>query len=762
VSGAVAGAPRIARPRVAIPPLVARLIGFGTLAAFCLGHYAMLVHPVAAGDLAVVVLLGVGAGVALARSERIPSRLGTAARVGVLVVLMVAALAVTGLAPKLLLPGNWGSLADGLSRGFAGLDSFTWPYADNDHWVRLTIQLAIPLLLVAAVGLAFWPLRRGRATVRVLAVVPLLAAYATGVTDLELGAWAARGAALLLLLVGYLWLPRLGGRQALTALAAVAGCGLVALPLAAGLNARAPWVDYRHWNWFAQHATGTTFAWDHKYGPISWSRTGTKLLAIRSAQPHYWKAETLDRFDGLRWMHSESAFQAGTAPQDIPEPIRQSWNEQITVTVRRLTTKVIIGAGTVYRVDSDRVTADEPDGTVRILDAPLKEGASYKVYAYVPDPTAAQMRAAPRAYPDRLAANTYFDLPAAGQSGLHQPGVTARDRLAFVTGRTVRPLGPNQPLTASERQRVLASPYGRVYMLARRLAAGKATTYDVVRSVENHLQAGFNYSEKPPLRRYPLSAFLFRDKLGYCQQFSGAMALLLRMDGIPARVATGFSPGSFNHATNEYEVRDLDAHSWVEVWFTGIGWVPFDPTPSLAPAGSQSSGRNATSAARGGRGDDSGATFRAGNPEASAAGGGTAPDGGSHLWLVLLGLGVAGVGGFAVLWLAGIVRARAHFAATAEGAVDELRAALERLGYSYPARTTLSELERRLRVTGGDPAARYVRLLRTLRYAPPGDARPPGQRERRELRRALTSGGSPLTRLRGLVVLPPHPRRRAF
>jgi hypothetical protein len=117
---------------------------------------------------------------------------------------------------------------------------------------------------------------------------------------------------------------------------------------------------------------------------------------------------------------------------------------------------------------------------------------------------------------------------------------------------------------------------------------------------------------------------------------------------------------------------------------------------------------------------------------------------------------------FAGLWLAGVVRARPHFAADEEGAVQELRAALERLGYRYPARTTLTELERRLRVTNGAPAARYVRLLRVLRYAPPGDARPPGQRDRRELRRALTAGGGPLARLRGLVVLPPHPRRRAY
>ena len=59
---------------------------------------------------------------------------------------------------------------------------------------------------------------------------------------------------------------------------------------------------------------------------------------------------------------------------------------------------------------------------------------------------------------------------------------------------------------------------------------------------------------------------------------------MLRMSGIPARVASGFSPGSLNRDTGEYRVRDLDAHSWVEVYFAGIGWVTFDPTPPAAPA----------------------------------------------------------------------------------------------------------------------------------------------------------------------------------
>src|SRR5918994_3173294 len=135
-----------------------------------------------------------------------------------------------------------------------------------------------------------------------------------------------------------------------------------------------------------------------------------------------------------------------------------------------------------------------------------------------------------------------------------------------------------------------------MYEQAQALTAEEPTVYDAVKSVESYLQETFRYAERVPTRPLPLMGFLYQERRGYCQQFSGAMALMLRMAGIPARVAAGFSPGSYNKDTREYRVRDLDAHSWVEVWFQGIGWVPFDPTPARSPAQSQSSAL-ATSAA---------------------------------------------------------------------------------------------------------------------------------------------------------------------
>ena len=62
------------------------------------------------------------------------------------------------------------------------------------------------------------------------------------------------------------------------------------------------------------------------------------------------------------------------------------------------------------------------------------------------------------------------------------------------------------------------------------------------------------------------------------------MALMLRMGGVPARVATGFSPGGYSDRKKAWIVRDTDAHAWVEIWFDEYGWVTVDPTPSATPA----------------------------------------------------------------------------------------------------------------------------------------------------------------------------------
>ena len=124
-------------------------------------------------------------------------------------------------------------------------------------------------------------------------------------------------------------------------------------------------------------------------------------------------------------------------------------------------------------------------------------------------------------------------------------------------------------------------PYQALWNQAKRLRAGARTPYGAVVAIETWLRStgGFTYDESPPAPGGlpPLAHFVTEGKSGYCQHFAGAMALMLRFLGIPARVAGGFTSGKRDG--DSWVVTDHDAHAWVEAWFPGYGWLAFDPTP---------------------------------------------------------------------------------------------------------------------------------------------------------------------------------------
>jgi hypothetical protein len=297
-----------------------------------------------------------------------------------------------------------------------------------------------------------------------------------------------------------------------------------------------------------------------------------------------------------------------------------------------------------------------------------------------------------------------------------------------------------------------------MYRLARRLAARRRSSYDVALAIERYLQANYLYSEHPPRRRYPLEAFLLADGIGYCQQFSGAMALMLRMDGIPARVAAGFLSGSYDTASHRFVVRAVDAHSWVEVFFAGIGWVPFNPTPArtavpVAPFPSQTrriAPYAAIAATVGGPrrtlSDERALGLRSARSSSS--------------WLPVSPLLLPALAGLlaslalSARWLGGLVRLRRSLTGDGELATRELVRALGRLGYALPATVTLARVESIVRLHGGSDAARYVRLLSDRRYGP-GSVASATLGDRRRLRLALTTHLGLDARLRGLWALPP-------
>jgi hypothetical protein len=121
----------------------------------------------------------------------------------------------------------------------------------------------------------------------------------------------------------------------------------------------------------------------------------------------------------------------------------------------------------------------------------------------------------------------------------------------------------------------------RIPELAQRITARAQNPFDKAVAVENYLRTRFTYTlnltGKPG--DDPLAHFLFETRAGHCEYFASAMAIMLRTLGIPTREVNGFLPGEYNDLGGDYIVRASDAHSWVEVYFPGTGWMTFDPTP---------------------------------------------------------------------------------------------------------------------------------------------------------------------------------------
>ncbi len=143
---------------------------------------------------------------------------------------------------------------------------------------------------------------------------------------------------------------------------------------------------------------------------------------------------------------------------------------------------------------------------------------------------------------------------------------------------------PPRPLTAAERTRYLTLPPNlpaRVGELARTWIGNAKTPFSQAQAVEARLRSEYRYDLDSPsgADQNPLDHFLFDSKRGHCEFYSTAMAVLLRTQGIPTRNVTGFVGGTFNRFGRYYAVRQGDAHSWVEVYIDGQGWMRFDPTP---------------------------------------------------------------------------------------------------------------------------------------------------------------------------------------
>jgi transglutaminase-like putative cysteine protease len=252
------------------------------------------------------------------------------------------------------------------------------------------------------------------------------------------------------------------------------------------------------------------------------------------------------------------------------EKLKKLWVEQ-RVKVEALHDPHLVGGSVPVRFESSSsmgLIEYDPTG-IAVSHDPQHRGDTYDVWSYTPSPTPAQL---------------------ARSKPLYSGPIVAWERKYREVEKGVYPdlFGtPNQKRGVEERFQSAHAfqlrPYRPLWALAERVAGGAKSPYAAAVALERFFRigGGFLYDQHPPHTPGvpPLVDFVTRTHQGYCQHFAGAMALMLRYLGIPSRVAAGFTSGRYDRGKEEWVVSDRNAHMWVEVWFRGWGWLPFDPTP---------------------------------------------------------------------------------------------------------------------------------------------------------------------------------------
>jgi protein-glutamine gamma-glutamyltransferase len=510
-----------------------------------------------------------------------------------------------------------------------------------------------------------------------------------------------------------------------------------------------------------------SYVWDANYGGIDFP--GKKTAVLRITGPDrglYWRATTLDQFDSDRWLEALTPLSTGPARGALPyDPLlptrslnRRTWVRQ-DVEVLALNDAHVVAAAQPVALDAPELGSvfHLSGGIVRAYRGGLKQGQRYTVRSYAPRPSPGELAGVDAQYPPAL--DRFLDI---GRTRVEPFGAEGRDDRV-------------DALFTDDRYAALW-PYEQLWNQARRLRAGARTPYGAVVAIETWLRStgGFRYDETPPPTSGlpPLAHFVAEGKAGYCQHFAGAMALMLRFLGVPARVAAGFTSGK--REDGGWTVTDHNAHTWVEVWFEGYGWLPFDPTPgrgALAAAYSASSATfNAGDAAeafgpstRGANGGGIGelnrlALVKEQLAERGAAGRGRTDDRGlGTLWLLLLLVGIV-AGAVAA---AKTVRRRLRYVTRdprrlAAASRAELADFLADQGLEVQASATPDELHELVNSQFGADGRRFAAALAEARFGPAAGAPAAATRARRELRallRVVRRGLGWPARLRGLVAV---------
>ena len=688
--------------------------------------------------------------------------------------LLVAGAIAFDLGPSWKVPGQ---VAARFGDGFLAFYDVQIPFSPATHPHMHGVLLLAVFAFTLAVGLAAVARRPG------LAALALVVGVGWPGTLLP-GHDLLRGGLLLVAVLGATTLLRRGPIRGLGAAAAAGTVVLVAALFAAGSPALAKhaFLDWQHWDLYTRAAkpVDVSYVWDSSYRPLDFRGKPTTVFRVKAGpQPHYWRSSVLNTVEDGIWFEELSPEFGDPSPigEDgliPPRELRTDRWERQEVTIEALRDNRLPGGSVPvrYRPGASVGPVQYDSSGVAYSAHPVSRGQTYDVWSYAAAPTPAQLARSKPTYSGPIVTqDKYREV----QPRVYPP--------LFGRPRRVERVG--YLFTGFARAYQLR-PFSTLYRLAEQVAGGARSPYAAAVALEQWFRfgGGFVYDQHPP--RPPagvpaLEDFVARTHRGYCQHFAGAMALMLRYLGIPSRVAVGFASGRYDAKRREWVVSDRDAHMWVEVWFRGWGWLPFDPTPGRGGLPGQYSASSprfdigATAAVLAG----SFGVRKFGSVASKLGFGGkprTSPDvpelGGTQTfgsssghrhrdWGILRLLLFAVAGALAVLAAAKLVLRGSRFVTRdprrlAAGCRKELRGFLLDQGLDVPASATLRELAELVEEEYRVEARAFGLHATAARFGPGRGAREAAHAMRRDLRavrrglrRELTRG----ERLRGLLSL---------
>lgn len=286
-------------------------------------------------------------------------------------------------------------------------------------------------------------------------------------------------------------------------------------------------------------------------GPVNLGSQTVLYVYAPQGHHYYWRSKLFDTYSNGQWTAStddraQSDFGIILAEAETAYRLRTNVQQRFQIAIP--STRLVYAAPQPMAFSSLPVTYDviytSPNreyGTIVAVRGanPLKAGRKYEVTSSISIADEASLRAAGTEYP------------------------------AWVGGRYLK-----LPDTVTPRTRELAAT----------ITAPYDNPYDKARAIESYLRSHITYNRQvsaPPATVEPVDYLLFERPEGYCNYYASAMVVMLRAAGIPSRVAAGFAQGTLDDTLKAYRVLESDAHSWVEAYFPGYGWIEFEPTSAI-------------------------------------------------------------------------------------------------------------------------------------------------------------------------------------